>query len=158
VDGTIMPTFPSRRPTKPKLHGGLAAGRAEPASAKPRNTLTGRKVLVVEDEAMIAGLIEMTLGEAGCSIVGPVATLEQAFETLERERLDAALLDIRLNGRDVYAVADALNTRGIPFIFISGFTQKQMPPGYRKCPYIAKPFVPDAMLALLAKVVGERRS
>jgi CheY-like chemotaxis protein len=156
-----MPTFPSRRPTKPKLpklHGGLTAERGEPASAKPRNTLTGRKVLVVEDEAMIAGLIETTLGEAGCLIVGPFATLEQAFETLERERLDAALLDIRLNGRDVYAVADALNTRGIPFIFISGFTQKQMPPGYRKCPYIAKPFTPDAILALLAKVVGERRS
>jgi CheY-like chemotaxis protein len=83
--------------------------------------------------------------------------LERALETIGRERLDAALLDVRINGQDVYAVADVLMRRRIPFVFVSGFTRKQMPPGYRDCAYIAKPFTPDAILALLEKVVGRGR-
>src|SRR5262249_12059384 len=81
----------------------------------------------VEDEAMIAGLIESILRKGGWSVEGPVATLERALETIGRERFDAALLDVRINGHDAYAVADVLMRRRIPFIFVSGFTRKQMP-------------------------------
>jgi CheY-like chemotaxis protein len=119
--------------------------------------LAGRRVLIVEDEAMISALIEMIIGDAGCSIVGPVATLERALEIIEREPLDAALLDVRVNDHDVYAVADALSTRGIPFIFVSGFARKQLPPRYGHCAYIAKPFSQDAILTLLDEVVAGRK-
>jgi DNA-binding response OmpR family regulator len=114
-------------------------------------------VLIVEDEAMIAGLIEAILSAAGWSVIGPVGTLEGALETIERERFDAALLDVRINGHDVYAVADVLMRRRIPFIFVSGFARKQMPPGYRDCAHIAKPFTPDAILALLEEVTRRGR-
>jgi CheY-like chemotaxis protein len=83
--------------------------------------------------------------------------LKRALDTIARERLDAALLDVRINGQDVYAVADVLMGRGIPFVFVSGFTRKQMPPGYRDCAHITKPFTPDAILALLEGVVGRER-
>jgi len=116
-----------------------------------------RRVLIVEDEAMIAGLIESILSAAGWSVIGPVATLERALETIDRERLDAAVLDVRINGHDAYAVADVLMGRGIPFVFVSGFTRKQMPPAYRDCAHVAKPFTPDAILAPLEEVVGQGR-
>jgi len=116
--------------------------------------LAGRRVLIVEDEAMISALIEMIIGEAGCAIVGPVATLERALDVIEHERFDAALLDVRVHDRDVYAVADALSARGIPMIFISGFAQPQLPARYRDRPYIAKPFTPDTVLMRLDEVIA----
>jgi DNA-binding response OmpR family regulator len=152
-----MPTFHSGPPTKRNTDVRPAGGLAAPGHGKPRVRPAGRRVLIVEDEAVIAGLIETILSEAGYSIVGPVATLERALATTERERFDAALLDVRINGHDAYAVADVLMTRGIPFIFVSGFTQKQMPPGYRHCAYVAKPFAPDAILAVLDEVLARRR-
>jgi CheY-like chemotaxis protein len=157
VDGIVMPTFLFGPPTKPNPDIRRVAGRAELGHGKPRVGRAGRRVLIVEDEAMIAGLIESILSAAGWSVVGPVATLEGALETIERERVDAALLDVRVNGRDVYAVADVLMRRRIPFVFVSGFARKQMPPGYRDCAHIAKPFTPEAILALLEEVVGRGR-
>ena len=120
--------------------------------------LAGRRVLIVEDEAMISALIEMILGEAGCSIVGPVAAVEQALEIIEREACDAALLDIHINGHEVYAVADVLSERGIPFVLVSGFARKQLPSRYRHCPYVAKPFTPDTVLTLLDEVIAGKRA
>jgi DNA-binding response OmpR family regulator len=157
VDGIVMPAFLFGPPKKSNPDVGLAAEQASPGLGRRRVGHAVRRVLIVEDEPMIAGLIELILSAAGWSVVGPVATLERALETIGRERLDAALLDVRINGQDVYAVADVLMRRRIPFVFVSGFTRKQMPPGYRDCAYIAKPFTPDAILALLEKVVGRGR-
>ena len=149
-----MPAFLFGPPKKSNPDGGLAG--ASPGLGRRRVGHAGRRVLIVEDEAMIAGWIESILRKGGWSIVGPIATLERALATIERERFDAALLDIRINGHDAYAVADVLMKRRIPFIFVSGFTRKQMPAAYRHCAYIAKPFTPDAMLALLDEIVGRR--
>src|SRR5262245_6304930 len=136
---------------------GLAAGQAGPGLGRRRVRHAARRVLILEDEAMIAGLIQSILSAGGWSVVGPVATLERALETIDRGRLDAALLDVRVNGHDVYPVADVLMGRGIPFIFVSGFGRKQIPPGYRDCAYIAKPFTPHTILALLEEVVRGAR-
>ena len=115
------------------------------------------RVLVVEDEAMVAALIEIVLGEAGCAVVGPIATVRRALETIERGQVDAALLDVRVNGCQAYPVADALMARGIPLVFVSGFAQKEMPANYQRCAYVAKPFQPDAILASLDKMIGRVR-
>ena len=152
-----MPTFLLGLPKKSNPDVGLAAGQIWPGRGRRRVRDAGRRVLIVEDEAMIAGWIEAILRKGGWSVVGPVGTLERALETIARERLDAALLDVRINGQEVYAVADVLMGRGIPFVFVSGFTRKQMPPGYRDCAHITKPFTPDAILALLEGVVGRER-
>src|SRR5262249_62027606 len=123
-----MPSPPFGPPAKPNPDVRRRARQAAPGQGKPR---VERRVLIVEDEAMIAGLIESILRAAGWSVVGPIATLERALATIERERLDAALLGVRVNGHDAFAVADVLVKRNIPFIFVSGFTRKQMPPRYR---------------------------
>ena len=142
--------------------GDLPPGRESKAGCgrigKPVMGLAGRRVLIVEDEAMISALIEMILGEAGCSIVGPVATVKRALEIVERETFDAALLDVHVNGHEVYVVADVLLSRGIPIVLISGFARKQLPPRYRHCPYIAKPFTPDTVLTLLDEAIAGNRS
>jgi len=157
VDGIVMPTFLFGPPTKPTPEVRHRAGQAKAGQGKPRVGRAGRRVLIVEDEAIIAGLIEAILRQAGWSVVGPVATLERALETIERERLDAALLDVRINGHDAFAVADVLMRRRIPFIFVSGFTRKQLPLGYRDCAHIAKPFTPDAISARLDEILARRR-
>ena len=157
MDGIVMPTSLFDPPTKPNPDTRRRAWQAAARLGKRRVSHAGRRVLIVEDEAMIAGLIEVILREAEWSVVGPVATLERALATIERERLDAALLDVRINGHDAFAVADVLMKRNVPFIFVSGFTRKQMPPRYRDCAYITKPFTPDAILALLEGVVGRER-
>jgi CheY-like chemotaxis protein len=117
--------------------------------------LQGLSVLVVEDEAMIAVLIETILREAGCSIVGPVASSGNALEKIAHEKLDAALLDVRIDGDDAYTVADTLTARGIPFVFVSGFDQKDIPAIYRRCAHVAKPFRPDSILTCLDEIVGK---
>jgi CheY-like chemotaxis protein len=110
------------------------------------------RVLVIEDEAIIAAVLENALVEGGCSVVGPVATLGRALETIENTTIDAALLDIKINGRDTYPVADVLAGRGIPFVFVSGFTRKDLPVRYRHCAHITKPFEPSAIMTALGSV------
>jgi CheY-like chemotaxis protein len=70
--------------------------------------LSGRRVLVVEDETMVAWLLEDMLADLGCAIVGPAAHVNQALAMLDAEAIDAAVLDINLNGQKSYPVADAL--------------------------------------------------
>jgi CheY-like chemotaxis protein len=115
--------------------------------------LAGRRVLIVEDEAMIAALIETLLNDAGCSVL-PVASAQRALEAIEQEGFDAVVLDISVRDGRSYLLADALIARGVPFVFVSGFAPKDMPADYRSCAYVAKPFKPDALLAVLDKVVG----
>ncbi len=83
--------------------------------------LTGRRILVVEDEALIAMLLEDLLGDLGCKVVGPAANVTQALELAARERPDAAVLDVNLGKETVFPVADALQRAGVPFVFITGY-------------------------------------
>ena len=115
--------------------------------------LAGRRVLIVEDEAMIAALIEAVLSDAGCSVL-PVASARMALAAIEQDAFDAVVLDISVRDGRSYLLADALIARGVPFVFVSGFSPKDMPADYRGCAYVAKPFKPDALLAVLDKVVG----
>jgi CheY-like chemotaxis protein len=84
--------------------------------------LRGRRVLVVEDEMMIAMLVEDMLADLGCSVVGPAHGLDAALKLVgEEDGLDAALLDVNLAGQPVFAVADALRAKGVPAIFSTGY-------------------------------------
>ena len=82
---------------------------------------TGRRgvfrVLLVEDENLVAILLEDMLAELGHSVVGPVARLNKALEMAQREAIDLAILYVNINGEQVYPVAEALAARGIPFVF-----------------------------------------
>ncbi len=84
--------------------------------------LKGRRILVVEDEMMIAMLVEDMLADLGCDVVGPAHGLETALRMAnDDDNLDAAVLDVNLGGQQVFAVADALRAKGVPAIFSTGY-------------------------------------
>ena len=92
-------------------------------------SLIGRRILVVEDEMMIAMLVEDTLTDAGCVVVGPFARLAEAMVAARNADVDAACLDINLFGEQVFPAAEALAARGVPFVLLSGYGDKALPPG-----------------------------
>jgi DNA-binding NtrC family response regulator len=104
------------------------------------NPLSGRRILVVEDEMIVSWLLEDMLAQFGCVVVGPAARVEQALAVIEAEAIDAAVLDVNLNGQKSYPVADALAARGVPFVFSSGYGRDSLPNGYRSVPVLQKPF------------------
>ena len=116
--------------------------------------VAGRRILIVEDEVIIAMSIESVLREQGCVIVGPAARVDRALELARSERLDAALLDIGLRGEAVFPVADALATRGVPFAFLSGYELEGMPSEHRDRPVLTKPDLLDALLATLGMLIA----
>jgi CheY-like chemotaxis protein len=108
-----------------------------------------RRVLVVEDEMLVAMLLTDTLDELGYAVVGPCARLRDALEKVENETFDAALLDVNLNGENVYSLAETLKQRGIPFAFATGYAERDLPPPWNTALTIMKPFRRDDLSALL---------
>jgi CheY-like chemotaxis protein len=105
------------------------------------SALTGRRVLVVEDEMMIAMLVEDMLAELGCAVVGPAHALDTALTLAKTETgLDCALLDVNLGGQPVFAVADALRAKGVPAIFSTGYGDAGLRDVDRGAPVLQKPF------------------
>ena len=83
--------------------------------------LQGVKVLVVEDEYLVATLMENMLASAGCVVAGPIPRLAQALDAASSEACDVAVLDVNLAGERVYPVADILAQRNVPFVFVTGY-------------------------------------
>ena len=106
-----------------------------------RSILVGRRILVVEDEMMIAMLVEDMLSELGCAVVGPAHALDAALDLARTEQgLDAALLDVNLGGQPVFAVADALREKGVPAIFSTGYGDAGLRDVDRGSQVLQKPF------------------
>lgn len=104
--------------------------------AKP----TGLRVLLVEDQMIVAMAIENMLRGLGCVVVGPVGTLEAAVRLAREEALDAAILDVSLDGENVFPAAEELQTRGIPFIFATGHGKQFLPEKWHGLRLLTKPF------------------
>jgi DNA-binding response OmpR family regulator len=117
-------------------------------------SLPGRRILVVEDEMLVAMTLEAMLDEAGCRIVGPFGRLGAALKSAHADEIDAALLDVNLHGEMVFPVADALERRNIPFIFVTGYGAVGMPPRFKDRPVLTKPYKTPTLLALLVAVLS----
>lgn len=96
--------------------------------------LKGLRVLIIEDESMVTMLIEDTLADLGCAVVGSASRLDEAMAKASSLECNAAILDVNLNGSHTYAVADVLAARGIPFIFATGYGAAGLPAGSRGAP------------------------
>jgi len=117
--------------------------------------LTGRRVLVVEDESLVAMLLETILEDMGCTPVGPVATVDEGLAAVDAEAsLDAALLDVNVAGREVFPIAEALKARGVPFVFSTGYGEGGLPDAWRGHPTVQKPFTESAIRDALMKAMG----
>jgi CheY-like chemotaxis protein len=109
------------------------------------NELSGLKALVVEDEGGIALMIEDMLEELGCKIAASAAHLKKAREMAEAAAIDFAVLDVNIDGKLVFPVAHILRTRGIPFVFSTGYGAGGLPTEFSGTPVVGKPFTIDAL-------------
>jgi CheY-like chemotaxis protein len=119
----------------------------------------GLRILLVEDEAMVAMIIEDTLNDLGCEIVGPMSNVEKALAAAKSEdHIDGAFLDVNLRGQLVYPVAEVLAARGVPFAFVTGYGEKGIDARYRGAPVLTKPFLPETVEQLVSKHMAGRGS
>jgi CheY-like chemotaxis protein len=113
-------------------------------------------VLIVEDDALLGMAIGLCVQDAGYEVAGLARSVEAALETLRRETVDAALLDINLQGELVFPVANALAERGVPFVFVTAHPPLQIPEKHRHRPVIPKPYYDAAICAALQSVLPLR--
>jgi DNA-binding response OmpR family regulator len=112
------------------------------------------KVLIVEDEPVVAFEIEDILQEAGFEIVGCVGSLDRALATLESSDCDIAILDANLRGDSVTPVAMALQQRGRPFLFVSGYERVYLPEAFLDAPLLSKPFEPGELVTAVRQLLS----
>jgi CheY-like chemotaxis protein len=106
-------------------------------------------ILVVEDEPLVAMVLESIIEDMGASLVGPAASVEKALALIEAGGFAGALLDVNLRGERVDAVADALAAKGLPFVFTTGHGIDGIPAAHRHRPMLSKPFRDADITAVL---------
>lgn len=117
--------------------------------------MNGERILVVEDDFLTALEIARILRKAGSEIVGPVGSLEDALSLAAAAVIDAAVLDINLDGHRVYDVAGVLSLRCIPFLLVTGYRLDGLPLALRNVPVMNKPFDPGALVVAVHKLITE---
>ena len=128
------------------------------ASASAPATLAGLRVLVVEDEALIAMDLAATLRRVGCTTIGPARRVATAMRHVASDAPDIALLDVNLAGEEVFPVADALAGRQVPFVFLTGYGRNVIPDRFRDRPLLGKPYSTAPLLATLERLIGRREA
>jgi len=120
--------------------------------------LSGNTVMVVEDEALVALAMSELLTELGYAVLGPFGRVADAAAVMAQRRIDAAILDINLGGEMVYPLADMLEARGIPFVYVTGYGIESVDPRYENVPVLQKPIERDVLKRIFvrdpATVVG----
>src|SRR4051812_31602887 len=112
--------------------------------------LAGRQVFLVEDEAMVAMMIEDMLQELGCVLAGCAGTLRGALAKIGAlSEFDIAVLDVNLGGEHVYPVADILQSRGVPFVFSTAYGAVDLAERYPASRVLHKPYGPPALASVL---------
>jgi two-component system, response regulator PdtaR len=111
--------------------------------------LDGKSILLVEDEFLLALQLEELLESRGGTVRGPYRTLDDGIKAAEREHFDFAILDINLGGIMVYPLADHLLARGVPFLFLTGYGQADVPKQFHGVTQLNKPCDPAQLIATL---------
>jgi CheY-like chemotaxis protein len=132
--------------------GACSTSRLSPAVVQA----AGNKVLVVEDEPLIAMDIDATLSAAGITVVGPARTIAEARQLLEQHDLHAALLDVNVGGEPIDDVAGTLARNNVPFAFLTGYGRESLPAAHRQAQMLKKPFVAETILAAVGGLLADR--
>lgn len=119
-----------------------------------KNSTQKPRVLVVEDEYLIRVLLEDMLDELGYDVVAAVGTIAEARTHATDDQFDAAILDVNLDGEEIYPVADILAARKVPFVFVTGYGEQSLPERYRGRPTLQKPFQAEQLKTTLANLVA----
>ena len=118
--------------------------------------IAGTRVLVVEDEELIAMLLVDMLDQLGCVAVGPAATIAEADKLADARGFDAAVLDVHVDGRSIYDLADRLRQEGVPLVIASGSGADALPERLRDCVMLPKPYTITALEEALQRARLDR--
>jgi CheY-like chemotaxis protein len=131
--------------------------RSARASLPTEGTMTGAQVLVVEDETLLAETLCDLLLNAGCEPVGPAANVAIALRLIEKSRIDAAILDVRLMDEVSFSVAYALRARGIPLMFLTVSERRDLPVDLSDEILIEKPFKAPMLIETVRRLARAER-
>lgn len=137
----------------PRLIQRRAGHRSVDSGGEHNLPLQGRGILLVEDEAMVAMLLEDMLNQLGCHVVEVASRVDTALQAVDARTFDVAILDVNLKGETSYPVADLLGLRKMPFLFATGYGIQAIPEPYRQHIVLQKPFrkqeLEEALLSAL---------
>jgi DNA-binding response OmpR family regulator len=114
------------------------------------SSTTTPRLLIVEDEYLIRMLLEDMLTDLGYAVAAAVGTIVEARELASNGDFSAAILDVNLDGQEIFPVAEILAERGLPFVFVTGYGESSLPPTYRNRPALQKPFQTERLKSTLA--------
>ena len=117
-------------------------------------TSTPARILVVEDEYLIRMLLEDMLADLGHNVAAAVGTIAEAKELAASGDFDCAVLDVNLDGEQIFPVADILIERGMPFVFVTGYGENSLPETYRGRPALQKPFQAERLEQMLTDLLA----
>jgi AmiR/NasT family two-component response regulator len=117
--------------------------------------MNGKRILLIEDEALVAMEIEADLIAAGCEVIGPAGNIAAAHRFIAESQIDAALVDANLAGRPVDELAVALTKKGVPFAFATGYGRDGLPREFQDTAVLTKPFSREQMLAVVQKLLSD---
>jgi len=119
--------------------------------------LLGKHVLVIEDDYLQASALRITLEEQGSEVIGPYFDIDDGLAALDLETVDAAVLDVRINAKEVFPLADRLAERGVPFIFVTGYNRNVLPVRFDRSRCVLKPLMGDDIaVALTVSILDSR--
>jgi PAS domain S-box-containing protein len=142
---------PSIVPARPEAASLSRIARTESGLSR----LTGKRVLLVEDEALLSMVLVDYLTEAGCVVVGPAHTVDKAAALINEATFDAALLDVNLSGRTSQDLALALTQKGVPFAFVTGYGREGLPTTFRQALMVEKPFTESLVLGAVEQLLNK---
>ena len=126
--------------------------QAQKNAIKP---LAGQRILLAEDEGLIAIELERMLENFGCDLVGPLASIDQVLEAAQHGRFDGAVLDVNLRGRQIFEIMPKLQELGMRIIIASGYEDATLfPPPFRAMPRLAKPFDERELRRICERIFG----
>jgi PAS domain S-box-containing protein len=146
-----IPLGPRSKAEEPAEHHPKAGNGAAP----PRPVAPGNRLLLVEDEALTGMMMSDMLTELGFDVIGPFGRVADAMAAVRREEFHAAVLDVNLDGEAVYPVADAVVARGVPFVFVTGYSAEGIDSRFAKVPVLQKPIERQMLQNVFAR--GDQR-
>lgn len=119
--------------------------------------LAGQRILVLEDQVIVALSVRDMLMDLGATVAGPALTLADGYDLALKAPIDAAVLDLWIHGERSYAVGEALRHRSIPFVMTGSFDHEAEPPGFAAVPRLMKPFSAQELTDALLAALGQQR-